>query len=194
RHLELVRIRRTQRLARAHRERLIDGDGNFPTPLATHASEAASARLEQLDGRQVSTFRIVGGKHVGAIGPPEGLVVERAIRAGITLGIPVVGTIASSGADVLEGVASLHAWGRIARALGEASGVVPTVLCVIGPAVSGPALLLGLADVVIMTSDAFAYVSGPDTVLAFTGIEVENQMLGGAGVHDRRSGVAALVV
>ena len=95
---------------------------------------------------------------------------------------------------MLEGVASLHAWGRIARALGEASGVVPTVLCVIGPAVSGPALLLGLADVVIMTSDAFAYVSGPDTVLAFTGIEVENQMLGGAGVHDRRSGVAALVV
>ena len=40
----------------------------------------------------------------------------------------------------------------------------------VGPAVSGPALLLGIVDHVIMTADAFAYVSGPDVVVAFTGV------------------------
>ena len=166
-----------------------------PTPLAGHRSPTASARLvEAPDGRMVSTFRIEGGKHVGAIGPPEGQVLERAIRHAAEFGIPVVGTIASSGADVLEGVSSLHAWGRVAKALADASGVVPTVLIVIGPCVSGPALLLGLADITVMTDDAFAYVSGPDTVRAFTGIELDHRALGGPGIHDRRSGVATVVV
>src|SRR5262249_62085028 len=60
--------------------------------------------------------------------------------------------------------------------------------------VSGPALMLGLVDQVVMTSDAFAYVSGPDTVSAFTGVPVGRTDLGGASVHDVRSGVTALVV
>jgi acetyl-CoA carboxylase carboxyltransferase component len=166
-----------------------------PTPLAGHRSSTASARLiEAPDGRLVSTFRIEGGKHVGAIGPPEGAVLERAIRHAAEFGIPLVGTISSSGADVLEGVSSLHAWGRVAKALAEASGVVPTLLVVIGPCVSGPALLLGLADITVMTEDAFAYVSGPDTVRAFTGIDIDHRVLGGAASHDRRSGVSAVVV
>src|SRR5262249_53440830 len=144
-------------------------------------------------GRMVSTFRVEGGKHVGAIGPAEGQVLERALRHAIDFGIPIVGTIASSGADVVEGIPSLHAWGRVSKAFADASGVVPTMLNVVGPCVSGPALLLGLADVVAMTEDAFAYVSGPDTIRAFTGIDVDHRGLGGAWAHDRRSGVASFV-
>ena len=52
---------------------------------------------------------------------------------GVELGLPIVGRIASSGADVTEGVAALHAWGRVAKALTDASGVVPTVLLLVGP-------------------------------------------------------------
>jgi len=164
------------------------------TALTALRSDAASAALLELDGRTVSEFRIEGGKHVGAIGPAEGETIERAITAAIDLGVPVVGTIASSGADVTEGVASLHAWGLVALALSRASGVVPTLLTVVGPCVSGPALLLGIADVVVMTEDAFAYVSGPDTVRAFTGMALDHRGLGGATMHGTRSGVAAMVV
>jgi acetyl-CoA carboxylase carboxyltransferase component len=59
--------------------------------------------------------------------------------------------------------------------------------------VSGPALMLGLADHVVMTADAFAYVSGPEAVAEFTGVEISRQMLGGTPVHHRRTGVASLV-
>jgi acetyl-CoA carboxylase carboxyltransferase component len=165
-----------------------------PTPIVGRRSDAASACLTEIDGRTVSSFRIEGGKHVGAIGPPEGDALEQAARTAIELGLPLLGTIASAGADVFEGVSSLHGWGRVARAMADASGVVPTILTVVGPCVSGPALLLGLADVVIMTTDAFAYVSGPDTVRAFTGIDIDNRALGGAASHGSRSGVASFVV
>ncbi|MEX1008397.1 MAG: carboxyl transferase domain-containing protein [Acidimicrobiia bacterium] len=165
-----------------------------PTPVFGHRSDAVEAALRDLDGRQVSWFSLDGGKHRGAIGTPEGQTVERAVRLAIALGIPVVGRVASSGADVNEGVAALHAWGRVAKALSDASGVVPTVLLLVGPAVSGPALLLGIADHVIMTADAFAYVTGPDVVVEFTGVPIDRDRLGGASVHHRISGVAAMLV
>jgi acetyl-CoA carboxylase carboxyltransferase component len=165
-----------------------------PLPLGARRSDAAAAALEDIDGRTVAAFSIRGGKHVGAIGPPEGRTIAQLCRTAAQSGVPIVGTIASSGADVIEGIASLHAWGQVARALGDASGVVPTVLTVVGPCVSGPALLLGIADVVVMTDEAYAYVSGPDTVRAFTGIDVDHRTLGGAAMHGTRSGVASFVV
>jgi acetyl-CoA carboxylase carboxyltransferase component len=164
------------------------------TSIAAHRSEAASAALVELDGRTVSTVRLDGGKHAGAIGPPEGKTLERAVRLALELGVPLVGTLASSGADIREGVDSLHAWGRVARAFTDASGVVPTILIVVGPCVSGPALLLGIADITVMTEDAYAYVSGPASVSAFTGIDFDHATLGGASMHGRRSGVASFVV
>jgi len=115
------------------------------------------------------------------------------VRRAADLGVPILGVVSTSGAEVNEGLAALHAWGRVARALASASGVVPTVLVVTGPCLSGPALLLGLADVVIMTPQALAYVSGPPAVAAFTGIHVPPDLLGGSAVHTRRSGVAWLV-
>ena len=164
------------------------------TPLVAHRSDTADAEIRELDGRRVSWFSIEGGKHRGAIGTTEGETIERAVRIAIAQGIPVVGRISSSGADVNEGVASLHAWGRAARALADASGVVPIVILLVGPAVSGPALMLGLADHVVMTADAFAYVTGPDVVVAFTGVAIDGNRLGGAAVHKRESGVATVVV
>src|SRR5438874_9138 len=71
---------------------------------------------------------------------------------------------------------------------------VPVVVIVTGAAVSGPALLLGLADVVIMTDDAFAFVSGPNMVEEFTGVRMDAMRLGGASTHSRASGVATLQV
>jgi acetyl-CoA carboxylase carboxyltransferase component len=162
-------------------------------PVAGGASAAATATLRRLEGRDVAFFRLDGGKHRGAIGPTEGVVLERLVTLATELGLPIVGVLATSGADIHEGVASLHAWGRLARQVSRASGVVPIIFAVVGPCTSGPALMLGLADHVVMTADAFAYVSGPEAVAEFTGIAVDRARLGGAPIHDSRTGVASLV-
>ena len=158
--------------------------------LAARRSSAASAEVTELDGRTLALFRLGGGEHRGAIGPAEGETLERLVRTATDLGVPVLGVVSTSGADIAHGVASLHAWGRVARAVAQASGVVPIALVVAGPCLAGPALLLGMADIVVMTDDAFAYVSGPRAVRHFTGREVAHQALGGATVHAVRTGVA----
>ena len=63
-----------------------------------------------------------------------------------------------------------------------------------GPAVSGPALLLGLADFTIMTEASYAFVNGPVMVEEFTGVGIDVDELGGATTHARYTGVATMVV
>ena len=93
--------------------------------------------------------------------------------------LPLVLVMASSGSDVNDGVHALHGWGEAAAAVAACSGVVPVLAAVTGPALSGPALLLGIADVTVMTPDAFAFLSGPAAVENFTGIQVSLHDLGG---------------
>jgi acetyl-CoA carboxylase carboxyltransferase component len=108
--------------------------------------------------------------------------------------VPLVASIASSGSDVEEGVAAMHSWGHAARAIVRCSGIVPLVFAVDGPAVAAPAMLLGLADLVVMTSDSYAFVTGPHMVRQFTGEQLTNAQLGGADMHAQTSGVASIVV
>ncbi len=91
-------------------------------------------------------------------------------------------------------MAALHGWGQAAKAIAECSGVVPVIMVVDGPAVSGPALLLGLADFVVMTAASYAFLSGPAMVAEFTGVAIDNDELGGSAAHARQSGAATLVV
>lgn len=164
------------------------------TPVMEHRCDSATARLTTHAGRRLVDLRVAGGKHHGAVGEAGAETMERAVRLAIELGVPFVARLDTTGADVREGVSSLHGWGRCAKALVEASGVVPTIIVVTGACVSGPALCLGLVDHVIMTRDALAYVSGTDAVAALTGVHLEQDALGGVAVHGRSTGVAAVVV
>ena len=132
--------------------------------------------------------------HKGALSAEASGVIANAAATARNQRLPLIMSIASSGADILGGIAALHGWGQAARALAECSGVVPTITIVTGPAVSGPALLIGLADFVIMTRDSYAFVSGPTMVAEFTGVTISHDELGGTDAHSKQSGVASLVV
>ena len=156
---------------------------------------AAEANVVALStGRHVVWLTVDGSLHRGALSAAASNVIATAADTARTKGIPLVVQMESSGADILEGIAALHGWGTAAKALADCSGVVPTISIVTGPAVSGPALLLGLSDFVVMTEDAYAFVSGPTMVVEFTGIDVSTDELGGAGTHARHTGVSSVVV
>ncbi|MDA8285977.1 MAG: methylmalonyl-CoA carboxyltransferase [Actinomycetota bacterium] len=165
-----------------------------PVRLRALVPGTASARVESLPGagRRTVTVRIDPAHRRGALGAQDSATVAEAARLALSQRIPLLVIMASSGADVFEGVSALHGWGSAAMALSECSGVVPIVFVTVGPALSGPALLLGLADVVVMTPDAVAYVSGPAAVAQWTGQRLAPEVLGGLPVHDRQTGVAAL--
>lgn len=152
----------------------------------------ASAGVERLGRHLVVVFRVDASVAAGSLTPSDSETVAAAADSARRHRIPLVGFMASGGAAVDHGLPALHAWGLAARAIASCSGVVPVVIASDGPAVSGPALLLGLADVVVMTSGSYAFVSGPAMVSQLTGVEVDVWRLGGADVHARRTGVAAL--
>ena len=121
RAVELVRLRRSQRIADLRSDVVTSTLGRRTgpglrrsTPIRSGADAAASAELRVIDGRRVVWFRIAGGKHHGAIGVGGGATVERAVQLAGQLQIPLVGEFDTSGAELRDGVAALHAWGRLA--------------------------------------------------------------------------------
>ena len=150
------------------------------------------AGIEELGGRPAMVARSVSSRRRGALSKEDGATLQAAAESALALHIPMVFVLASSGADVSEGIDSLHGWGQAARAFAACSGIVPLLSVVIGPAISGPALMLGIADVVIMSPEAFAFVSGPAMVEEFTGVRIGIHQLGGAPVHARSSGLCAI--
>ncbi len=144
-------------------------------------------------GRKVVSVTLDAEVRRGALSNSDSETIAAAAGMALQQRLPLVVVLASSGADVFEGVASLDGWGKAAKAMASCSGIVPLVVVSYGLALSGPALLLGLADAVVMTTEAVAYVSGPAAVAQLTGQHVTSAQLGGQGVHARQSGVAALV-
>ena len=149
--------------------------------------------VRSFNDRPVVWVEVDATDRKGALSSESSSMIELAALTARNKQLPLVGVLRSSGADITEGFSALHGWGRAARALADCSGVVPTILVVDGPAVSGPALLLGLADHVVMTNSAYAFVSGPTMVADFTGVVIDNDELGGAASHGRYSGAATLV-
>jgi acetyl-CoA carboxylase carboxyltransferase component len=173
---------------------------NSTVQLVKAIKGAARAEVRSFDSldpatpRRVMWIEIEETVRRGALSADASLVIETGARTALEKKMPLVMVVGSSGADIVEGIAALHGWGSAARALAACSGVVPTIHIVNGPAVSGPALLIGLADFVIMTGEAYAFVSGPTMVAEFTGEVVSNDELGGATTHGRASGVASIIV
>ncbi len=163
-------------------------------PIAGEHPGSLAAELTTVDGREVVLIEIAGHDRRGALSEADGHTLAAAAEHALRAGIPLLGVISSSGADVHDGVASLHGWGTAAAALSRCSGRIPLLLAATGPVLSGPALLLGLADQVVMTEDAHAFVSGPRMVETFTGEAVSALDLGGAGVHATATGVACTIV
>src|SRR4051794_21329074 len=108
-------------------------------------------------------------------------------------GRAVVGIWHSGGARLAEGAASLDGVGRIFAAMTHASGKVPQVSVVLGPAAGGAAYGPALTDVVVLGPAGRVFVTGPDVVRSVTGEDVDMARLGGPEPHGRRSGVVHIV-
>jgi acetyl-CoA carboxylase carboxyltransferase component len=161
--------------------------------LRTHVPGSVRADVVVRGGRRVVEVRSVSGHHRGALTRADGGTIAEAARVALDERLPLVVVLSSSGSEVSEGIDALHGWGRAAAAMAACSGSVPVLAAATGAAISGPALLLGLADVTVMTPDALAFVSGPDAVEGFTGMRVSLTDLGGAAMHARASGLCALL-
>lgn len=129
----------------------------------------------------------------GAMGDVGCRVVVDAYHRALSDRVPIIGLWHSGGARLAEGVLSLHAVGRIFHSMTQASGRIPQVSVVLGPAAGGAAYGPALTDVVILGPAGRIFVTGPDVVRSVTGEDVDMLRLGGPEPHGRRSGVVHIV-
>src|SRR5690625_2991503 len=106
-------------------------------------------------------------------------------------GCPVVGLNASGGARIHEGAASLAGYGDIFLRNVHASGVIPQISAILGPCAGGAVYSPAITDFTLMVEEtSYMFVTGPDVVKTVTSEEVTKEELGGAAIHNEKSGVA----
>ncbi len=130
----------------------------------------------------------------GAIGAAGGLRIAAVIDEAVRTGCPVLGLWHSGGAKLADGVESMDGVGRMFAAMTRASGRVPQISVVLGPAAGAAAYGPALTDVVIMSAQGRIFVTGPDVVRSVTSEEIDMESLGGPLAHGQRSGVVHVTV
>ncbi len=151
------------------------------------------AGIGAVDGTSVVAFASDARVQGGAMGNAGCQVILRAYERALADQRPVVGLWHSGGARLREGVVSLHAVGQVFAIMTRASGVIPQLSVVLGPAAGGAAYGPALTDIVILGPEGRVFVTGPDVVRSVTGEQVDAVRLGGPEPHGRRSGVVHVV-
>lgn len=167
---------------------LFDGDD---CKLLNPADEAEVRTAEgRINGALVIAYCTDATKMGGAFGAAGSRHIVEAIEVAVRHRRPVVGVWHSGGAKLADGVESMDGVGRMFAAITHASGRVPQVSVVVGPAAGAAAYGPALTDVIIMAPAGRVFITGPDVVRSVTGEQIDSEGLGGPFAHSRRSGVA----
>ena len=143
----------------------------------------------EVDGTRAIAYATDATRMGGAMGTVGCQHVVNATDTAVRERIPVIGLWHSGGARLAEGVVALDAVGQVFAAMVRASGRVPQISVVLGPAAGGAAYGPALTDIVIMSKAGRIFVTGPEVVRSVTGEQVDMERLGGPEPHGRRSGV-----
>jgi len=135
-------------------------------------------------------FTIMGGS-LGAIHAAK---ITKIMDLSLKMGAPIVGLIDSGGARIQDGVVSLAGYSDIFFRNVQASGVIPQISVIMGPAAGGAVYSPALTDFTFMTKHtSYMFVTGPNVVKEVLNEDVTTDELGGADVHARKSGVANFI-
>jgi acetyl-CoA/propionyl-CoA carboxylase carboxyl transferase subunit len=144
----------------------------------------------RIDGARVIAYCTDATKMGGALGAAGSRRIVEAIEVAVRGRCPVIGLWHSGGAKLADGVESMDAVGQMFTAMTRASGQVPQISVVVGPAAGAAAYGPALTDVIIMAPAGRVFITGPDVVKSVTGEQIDSEGLGGPETHSRRSGVA----
>ncbi len=144
-----------------------------------------------IDGRLVyvfaQDFTVFGGSLSETYAEKICKIMEMAAKNGA----PIIGLNDSGGARIQEGIESLAGYADIFLLNVLYSGVVPQLSGIFGPCAGGAVYSPALTDFTVMVQNtSYMFLTGPKVVKAVTKEDVSVEDLGGAMVHNKKSGVA----
>lgn len=154
----------------------------------TDTSEVRAA-AGQVNGARVIAYCTDATIMGGALGAAGSRRIVETIEYAVRQRFPVIGIWHSGGAKLADGVESMDGVGQMFAAMTRASGRVPQISVVVGPAAGAAAYGPALTDMIIMAPAGRVFITGPDVVRSVTGEQIGMAELGGPEPHSRRSGV-----
>jgi len=144
-----------------------------------------------VDGRLVfaaaQDFTVIGG----SLGEAHAKKITKVMDMAMKMGAPFISMNDSGGARIQEGLDSLSGYGDIFYRNTIASGVIPQISVIMGPCAGGAVYSPALTDFIFMVEKtSYMCLTGPEVIKSVTGENVTAEELGGADVHNTKSGVA----
>src|SRR3954447_2279784 len=144
-----------------------------------------------VDGRPVAIFSQDFTVAGGSLGEVFGEKIVKVMDFALKTGCPMIGINDSGGARIQEGVVALGLYAEIFKRNTHASGVIPQISLVMGPAAGGAVYSPAITDFIVMVDKtSHMFITGPDVIRTVTGEDVGFEELGGARTHNTRSGNA----
>jgi acetyl-CoA carboxylase carboxyltransferase component len=144
-----------------------------------------------VDGREVFVFSHDASVFGGSLGEVFAEKVCKVMDLAVRAGRPCIGLNDSGGARIQEGVVSLAGYADIFYRNVRSSGVVPQLSVIVGPCTGGAVYSPAITDFIWMVEGvSYMFITGPEVVRVTTGERVTFEELGGAEVHNLKSGVA----
>jgi acetyl-CoA carboxylase carboxyltransferase component len=132
-------------------------------------------------------FTVIGG----SLGEMHAKKISKVMDMAMKMGAPCIGINDSGGARIQEGVDSLSGYGQLFYRNTIASGVIPQISIIVGPAAGGAVYSPAIMDFIFMVKKiGIMHITGPAVIKAVTGEIVSSEQLGGAMTHNKKSGVA----
>lgn len=147
----------------------------------------------KINGRPVYLFSQDFTVFGGALGEMHAQKVANVMDLAAKSGAPFIGLNDSGGARIQEGVTSLDGYGQIFYRNSIYSGVIPQISVIMGPSAGGAVYSPAITDVIIMVEETSKmFITGPKVIETVTGEKISAEGLGGAKVHNSKSGNAHL--
>lgn len=144
-----------------------------------------------VNGRTVFAFSQDFTSRGGSLGEMHAAKICKIMDLAMKAGAPVVGLNDSGGARVEEGVDALRAYGDIFFRNSRASGVIPQISAIMGPCAGGAVYSPIMTDFIFMVKKtSHMFITSPYVIKTVTGEETTFEELGGAMVHNTKSGNA----
>jgi len=163
----------------------------FNMPNISIPGEGVVTGHGMVNGRLVFAFSQDFTARAGTLGEMHAKKICNAMDLALKAGAPFVGINDSGGARIQEGVDALGGYGDIFFRNSCCSGVIPQISAIMGPTAGGAVYSPAMTDWVFMTKESsHMFITGPAVIKTTIGEDINFEDLGGAMVHNTKSGVA----
>src|SRR2546421_814893 len=155
------------------------------------AGDGVVAGFGEIDRRPIAVYAYDATVFGGSLGEVTAEKIVKVQELALRNRVPIIGINDSGGARIQEGVVALAGYADIFFRNVRSSGVIPQLSVIAGPCTGGAGYSPAITDFTFMVHGVgYMFITGPEVIRGTTGEDVTFDSLGGAEVHNVKSGVA----